>query len=335
MISKFILLYSTINIIKMKNESLKSIDMYCRIDQLSKSGLMYYDSYPINSESKNKSTARDWASNGGEGKVFTLNNELGFNDLILVDLDVRSQGGRAYKVIVSSEGNHFMVDMREESLMHVMKTGIVSKGIIKGHFSFIQNGSQIRIVSTDSSEFRKFNEDGIANNSRVKISEKKLIPNTIYKLGKTKGAYTLYLGKSYVSDVINQFNPDISKFNTDVSELGLYVDIFCGGTPNLLNQRVSVDYFKTRSLFSINEGEVSEEFSPDRILSKLPNKIILPKYFIRYSLSSEVSLTAFLVSYKNKLKNSGSGIFSRTTKRNEIGLEMNEMYNRLVDKYGR
>jgi hypothetical protein len=319
----------------MKNESLKSIDMYCRIDQLSKSGLMYYDSYPINSESKNKSSAIDWASSKGEGKLFVLNNELGFNDLILVDLDVRSQGGRAYKVILSSEGNNFMVDMREESLMHILKTGTVNKGIIKGHFSFIQNGSQIRLTSTDSEEFKRFNENGKVNNSRVKVSDKKLIPNTIYKLGKTKGAYTLYLGKSYVSDVINQFNPDISKFNTGISELGLYVDIFCGDTPNLLNQRVSVDYFKTRSIFSINEGEVSEEFSPDRILSKLPNKIILPKYFIRYSLGSEVNLTAFLELYKNKLKSAGSSIFSKTTKRNEIGLEMNEMYNRLVEKYGR
>jgi hypothetical protein len=319
----------------MKNESLKSIDMYCRIDQLSKSGLMYYDSYPINSESKNKSSAIDWASSKGEGKLFVLNNELGFNDLILVDLDVRSQGGRAYKVIVSSEGNHFMVDMREESLMHVMKTGTISKGVIKGHFSFIQNGSQIRIVSTDSSEFRKFNENGIANKSRVKISEKKLVPNTIYKLGKSKGAYTLYLGKSYVSDVINQYSTDHSKYSTNVTELGLYIDIMCDGVSNLLNQGLSIDHFKTRSVFSISEGEVSSELLADKILSRLNSNLIPPRYFMRYSLKDKAKLTEFLELYKSKFKSRGLDIFSRSKNSNSIGIEMNEIYSNLVEKYGR
>jgi hypothetical protein len=107
------------------------------------------------------------------------------------------------------------------------------------------------------------------------------------------------------------------------------------GVSNLLNQGLSIDHFKTRSVFSISEGEVSSELLADKILSRLNSNLIPPRYFMRYSLKDKAKLTEFLELYKSKFKSRGLDIFSRSKNSNSIGIEMNEIYSNLVEKYGR
>lgn len=111
--------------------------------------------FPYNPDSKTApTTAERWAGNttydhetckcakGAEPeKLERANDPFG---ITIIDLDVRSEGGRAYKV-VDSQGRCF--DLREDQVLEVFKhVGVLAGGQVPGQFVWGILGSQMRMV---------------------------------------------------------------------------------------------------------------------------------------------------------------------------------------------
>jgi len=72
--------------------------------------------------------------------------------LRVVGLDLRCEGGRAWKVLTPE--NH-LVDLRDDVLLEVLfNKGIPKGGKIKGPFQWVKLGSQMRIVLVNSTMYR-------------------------------------------------------------------------------------------------------------------------------------------------------------------------------------
>lgn len=109
------------------------------------------DTFPFNPESKTSpETAKSWAksrfwndTSDVEEPIINLRKNDPFKVKIL-NLEFRSEGGRAYKVI-DSDGRRF--DLREDQLVEAMRfSGIDAGGQIRGDFVWGISGSQIKMV---------------------------------------------------------------------------------------------------------------------------------------------------------------------------------------------
>lgn len=106
------------------------------------------DTFPYNPSSKTSpSTAKNWAEGYGwksprKAEYLSRDNEP--FAVTITDLDVRTEGGRAYKVI-DAEKHRF--DLREDQVIEVMKRcGVKPGGTIPGLFCWGVWGSQLRLV---------------------------------------------------------------------------------------------------------------------------------------------------------------------------------------------
>ena len=111
--------------------------------------------FPYNPDSKTApETAKRWANNDTydyQKREYVKGPEPEFleraNDpfsVTIIDLDVRSEGGRAYKV-VDTQGRCF--DLREDQVLEVFKySGILAGGEVPGQFVWGILGSQMRMV---------------------------------------------------------------------------------------------------------------------------------------------------------------------------------------------
>ncbi len=72
--------------------------------------------------------------------------------LVLTDIDVRMEGGRAYKVINPADNSLF--DIREDQMLQaILKYGIQPGGLIGGEWVWGYNHVQIKCYLTDSTEY--------------------------------------------------------------------------------------------------------------------------------------------------------------------------------------
>ena len=108
------------------------------------------DTFPYNPDSKTSpETARMWGTRQRWGSDEVQHPDIIVRDndpfgITITDLHVRSEGGRAYKVI-DSEMRRF--DLREDQVLEVMKlVGIQPKGAVPAKFVWGILGSQIRLV---------------------------------------------------------------------------------------------------------------------------------------------------------------------------------------------
>lgn len=165
------------------------------------------DTFPYNPESKTApETARRWASDDYYDmrstkdayvpEVITRDNEP-FN-VTIIDLHVRSEGGRAYKVI-DDEMRRF--DLREDQVLEVMKlVGINPMGSVPGKFVWGILGSQIRLVLVGGELHKSMIEGAsekkaseLARSLGQSITETKLIPGHVYR--KKDKSLHAFLGK--------------------------------------------------------------------------------------------------------------------------------------------
>lgn len=150
------------------------------------------DTFPYNPESKTApATAKRWAQGYGwrdhdkyEPEVILRNNEP--FTITITDLHVRSEGGRAYKVI---DGEMRRFDLREDQVLEVMgKVGILPMGVVPGTFVWGILGSQVRLVlvggdlhqsmvqgANDKKEFER------AQSAGEHPTEATLVPGRIYR----------------------------------------------------------------------------------------------------------------------------------------------------------
>ena len=159
-----------------------------------------WDTFPV--EKGNEKTLKraiEWASCKHWGrriphKEFEFPNE-NFQDLHLTDLEIRGEGGRAYKVVLEIDKNKFRFDLREDILMDVIKyQGIGKGGILKGPFKFVTVGSQTKLMYTDGNVYKEAVERDKERTGK-RIMNEDLVIGGVYQT--LNGSTAVYLGQGY------------------------------------------------------------------------------------------------------------------------------------------
>lgn len=104
----------------------------------------------------------------------------------ILSLEKRSEGGRAYKVLI---GNR-VFDLREDVLLDVLLNAKVENGLIDAEFIWCRVGSQMKLVRVGS-ELHKQMEESVKLTAELS-TPKELVYGGIYR---TKTKTLLYLGK--------------------------------------------------------------------------------------------------------------------------------------------
>lgn len=131
---------------------------------------------------KTLETGRTWAkrychNNNFNGAEHVDRENKGVAGYRILDLEVRSEGGRAYKV-VSPEG--FYIDLREDVLLDtIQEVGISPGGVLNGTYLFATVGSQMKLVREGSALHTELIEATTRRNSK-KISAKDLEVGGVY-----------------------------------------------------------------------------------------------------------------------------------------------------------
>lgn len=160
-----------------------------------------YRAYPVASTSV-QTNAKSWAGESGLREEFS---NVRFDHVVLTDLEMRGDGGRAYKVLLTHEGKSYEFDFREDVLMDVIRAGgIEGGGRLNGEFEFVRNGSNVRLELVGSAEYLKAKEayeKSLNPEKKVKspkIKKSELVPGRVYATDAAYGSHFLYLGERYV-----------------------------------------------------------------------------------------------------------------------------------------
>ena len=85
-----------------------------------------------------------------EPTVFEMENRP-LHNVRVVDLEKRSQGGRAYKVVVPMNGMNYYADLREDVLTEaIINVGIAKGGTLNGEYVWSRVGSQMKLIRVGS-----------------------------------------------------------------------------------------------------------------------------------------------------------------------------------------
>lgn len=123
------------------------------------------------------SKGRYWSDKNEPGPEYVSRENKGVGGYRILDLEVRSEGGRAYKV-VSPEG--FYVDLREDVLLDtIQEVGISAGGILNGTYLFATVGSQMKLIREGSALHKDLIGATTRRNSK-KISSKDLEIGGVY-----------------------------------------------------------------------------------------------------------------------------------------------------------
>ena len=145
------------------------------------------------SNPKTLETAMKWAKNYGAVKERDITVSKRANDPIdtleILGLDIRSEGGRAWKVII--HGTYY-VDLREDVLLDALKNGpgVVNKEL-RGPFLWCRVASQLKLVRVGSRLHKAVVAAG-ARATSVEVVPSKLEVGDIYE--NRKGEKFWYLG---------------------------------------------------------------------------------------------------------------------------------------------
>lgn len=276
--------------------------------------------FPKNPDSSSQEGAISWAGRGY--REFLIPNE--FTDIKLLSLSYRGNGGRAYKVELEHDSEKYIVDLREDTLMYVLKNLEVNKGIMKGTFAFIQKGNQVNLYEKSSPEYLELFQENHNKETTLrleKIKHSDLIPYKIYlkekdyllylkaKQSKESSNYrfiecNVYLGKVFVRDFNNKKE---KKYKTMYKFLQLIVKPSCEGnleiTEKYLNEALNRTYsykiehqFKGVSDVALDENtldyirnnvKTTSQIS-DLAVFELLNSYLFESYFSRYERESKI-----------------------------------------------
>jgi hypothetical protein len=161
--------------------------------------------FPVD-PAKDQTTAKSWANQSyyvegwpNQDEPISFDYPNWFGKVVLVDLECRNEGGRAYKVEVhcAVDGRVFLADFREQELLDVIRnTGIQPGGRLGGAFTFVKLGSQTRLTRIGSPT----QAESLANQERTamaKLKPSSLVPYRLYA-GKDKYRRYLYLQEVWV-----------------------------------------------------------------------------------------------------------------------------------------
>lgn len=157
---------------------------------------------------KTRQTATGWA--GSKKATFTDKPNDPINELEVVSLERRAEGGRAWKVLI--DGTYY-VDLREDVLLDCLRHGPgVKKGMLKGPFVWCGVGTQMKLVRVGSTLY------GVvlaASKRKAAKDVKKFEVGGVYE--NRKGEQSVYLGQvdtEYAVDVNYEENMKRSYYQT-------------------------------------------------------------------------------------------------------------------------
>jgi hypothetical protein len=296
-------------------------------------GMEYF--HPINLRGSMEGTPSP--QNIGEFKSVILDNEVGFHNPILMSFRSARETNFRYKVILSQNGYTFCVDLHHTTLHDQIMHGEIEGGELKGKFVFVRVGSVTKLISVESPIYLKIVRGDMEDNSRKKLTPGKLIPGTLYKLGKSSDNYSLYLGKSYVSEMVNQHTR--MELSLDVKSTHLFVDFKYNQSNyrDIGTQVLLLTSGENRSLYTLLPNELPNYYDNCYIESNVMDTTDIIYYFKLFYLSDKNVLRDFLgryneVSFTRTLLNKISGNYSYPIRK--IAEIMNSEYSQLVDTYG-
>ncbi len=175
----------------------------CKATNIVDEPITVRDTFPYNPDSKTApETARHWAG-GYNWEQTTYKPEIILRDndpftITITDLHVRSEGGRAYKV-VDNDMRRF--DLREDQILEVMKlVGILPRGGVASTFVWGILGSQVRLVLVGGQLHKAMIEGAndkkaheLAQAAGLHPTESSLVPGHIYR--KKDKSLHLFLGR--------------------------------------------------------------------------------------------------------------------------------------------
>lgn len=294
----------------------------------------YYSGYVVGDNGSTEA-AEKW---GGSDSIKLESLENKFEDIKIIGLSVRGNGGRAYRVVIKVNHYNVLVDLREDILLKIIdEVGILPKGIVKGQFSFYANSSQVQLgfVNTeeDLEQYKSDVEliDNLQNKqlkNTIKLKDLKIgysyqiVPKSKIE---TKRFY-MYFGE-YLDSEDNKIKPLILKgtnLNSDSNQL------------RYLYQDFDV---KVRSFYK----EI-DDFDAYNIQLNLPYKVIIKKlestiniledfsngnlgdypYYKTYDISHTLS---DFIKYLKYVKPDGEYIFFDSNKISEIKRLFDKVYN--------
>lgn len=169
--------------------------------------------FPVDSTASHD-TAKSWAThipvrfeNGkrvyGEeipAEVFEFENK-GFDNVRIVDLYHRGNGGRAYQIVIEVNEDKFQIDMREDTMLELIRrVGIQAGGRLNGTYCFAKSGSETKLIlegyKTHKRAIEEFSKR--TNNSKV---IKKADLKVGYQYETISGDSSIFLGHVYVNDL--------------------------------------------------------------------------------------------------------------------------------------
>lgn len=183
---------------------LEKVSFACRnsekVKDLSGNDIEVRPTFTFNPESKTSpTTAKRWVEANWYGRnkgVFEPITELNSGLVLkITNLEVRSEGGRAYKVIDQFNRQH---DLREDQLLECIKReGIAPGGKLGGQFVWGVDGSTLRLTLVGGDSYAKMVQgsiDASATASWNPLTLKTMIPGTVCQ--KRDGTKLVFLGRA-------------------------------------------------------------------------------------------------------------------------------------------
>lgn len=116
-------------------------------------------------------------------------------NIVIVGLEERGNGGRAYKVVID---DNYYVDMREDVILDtIFNCGIEKGGKLKGEYVWVKYGSNMKLIRTNSDMYKQF-EQGSEIHALPPLNKKDIVVGGIYST--KSGNSLLYLGSFYTYD---------------------------------------------------------------------------------------------------------------------------------------
>ena len=170
-----------------------------------------FPAYPLfvvdQDNEKTLDTAMSWAKRDDKEPVVLkniLNTDI--HNVTIVALEIRSEGGRAYKATFEYKGKTFYVDFREDVLLDcIREVGIQPGGILNGTYIWGRVGSQMKLVRVGSVLHQELIRSTRLREKGAGLKKKDLVLGGVYR--NRQGEDFLYLG-------------DVS--TTEIQECGYY-----------------------------------------------------------------------------------------------------------------
>jgi hypothetical protein len=175
-------------------------------------GYLMMSAFPVDSNNKERmATAKCWAEQHYQSQIYDQKQNTYINNpeppkeicidefknapitgIKIIDLECRSQGGRAYKVALP---NRLVVDLREDVLLEtIMKVGILPGGILNGEFIWCRDGGETKLVLIGSKLHKEMLNLMQYRNKENVVKKDDLILGQLYE---TSDKYIIYCGKAY------------------------------------------------------------------------------------------------------------------------------------------